>query len=396
MNRIPTELHKLIEFGLGGDGWQNFVNHYNEKYDKVQIDGFTFAPTTLSYTFSQLISNLGITTLPAYVDPESPGYEKALSQLAGKVGNIPTQKAFYRLNRVLLREKMLLMQKFGNSALTSETQDAILGVLDESTEGLIKGFYNSLTHQRMQIVSTGKFTISETNNPRGLKGITLDFGIEDSHFNTLAGQARWWTNEEHTNANIGTNADPIDYIKKRLKQIRRKHQIGVAMQLEMSQDLFDDLLTHPKVLARVGYSMFPTIKTDNEAIMAAQNYSDDALKATLSKLCGIDIVPRDTMAAVEKPGKDADGEPDLIVSQVENFKATNIAFVPKGMIGTIQGVTPLTLGYAPEDIAQFNGGRLILSQRVIPETHSIYIESEAAQICVPSTPQAMFIDTVTI
>ena len=168
------------------------------------------------------------------------------------------------------------------------------------------------------------------------------------------------------------------------------------MQLEMSQDLFDDLLTHPKVLARVGYSMFPTIKTDNEAIMAAQNYSDDALKATLSKLCGIDIVPRDTMAAVEKPGKDADGEPDLIVSQVENFKATNIAFVPKGMIGTIQGVTPLTLGYAPEDIAQFNGGRLILSQRVIPETHSIYIESEAAQICVPSTPQAMFIDTVTI
>lgn len=396
MNRIPTELHKLIEFGLGGDGWQNFVNHYNEKYDKVQIDGFTFAPTTLSYTFSQLISNLGITTLPAYVDPESPGYEKALSQLAGKVGNIPTQKAFYRLNRVLLREKMLLMQKFGNSALTSETQDAILGVLDESTEGLIKGFYNSLTHQRMQIVSTGKFTISETNNPRGLKGITLDFGIEDSHFNTLAGQARWWTNEEHTNANIGTNADPIDYIKKRLKQIRRKHQIGVAMQLEMSQDLFDDLLTHPKVLARVGYSMFPTIKTDNEAIMAAQNYSDDALKATLSKLCGIDIVPRDTMAAVEKPGKDADGEPDLIVSQVENFKATNIAFVPKGMIGTIQGVTPLTLGYAPEDIAQFNGGRLILSQRVIPETHSIYIESEAAQICVPSTPQAMFIDTVTV
>lgn len=396
MNRIPTELHKLIEFGLGGDGWQNFVNHYNEKYDKVQIDGFTFAPTTLSYTFSQLISNLGITTLPAYVDPESPGYEKALSQLAGKVGNIPTQKSFYRLNRVILREKMLLMQKFGNSALTAETQDAILGVLDESTEGLIKGFYNSLTHQRMQIVSTGKFTISETNNPRGLKGITLDFGIKDSHFNTLAGQARWWTNEDHTNANIGTNADPIEYIKKRLKTIRRKHGISVAMQLEMSQDLFDDLLTHPKVLARVGYSNFPAIKTDDEAIMAAQNYSDDALKATLSKLCGIDIVPRDTMAAVEKPGKDADGEPDLIVSQVENFKATNIAFVPKGMIGTIQGVTPLTLGYAPEDIAQFNGGRLILSQRVIPETHSIYIESEAAQICVPSTPQAMFIDTVTV
>ena len=33
-----------------------------------------------------------------------------------------------------------------------------------------------------------------------------------------------------------------------------------------------------------------------------------------------EIVPRDSYAFVDKPGKDADGQPDLITEQVENFK----------------------------------------------------------------------------
>ena len=36
------------------------------------------------YTFSQLITSLGVKTLPAYVDPESPGYEAALGELEGR------------------------------------------------------------------------------------------------------------------------------------------------------------------------------------------------------------------------------------------------------------------------------------------------------------------------
>ena len=44
----------------------------------------------------------------------------------------------------------------------------------------------------------------------------------------------------------------------------------------------------------------------------------------------------------------------------------------------------------------YDGGRLKLTQRANPETHSIYIESEAAQMCVPRMPQYMFISTVTV
>ena len=111
MNTLPIDLYKVIEYGLGGDTWQEFIDRYKEKYDLLQIDGFEFEATKLDYTFSQLITSLGVKTLPAYVDPESPGYEAALGELEGRTGNIPTQKKFYRLNRVTVRQQLQLLQR---------------------------------------------------------------------------------------------------------------------------------------------------------------------------------------------------------------------------------------------------------------------------------------------
>lgn len=204
MNTLPIDLYKVIEYGLGGDTWQEFIDRYKEKYDLLQIDGFEFEATKLDYTFSQLITSLGVKTLPAYVDPESPGYEAALGELEGRTGNIPTQKKFYRLNRVTVRQQLQLLQRVGMSALTEEMQNVFLGLLDESADGLIGSYYNALTHQRMRIVSTGKFTIDTDNNPRGLKGITIDFNIPENHYQVLAGTSRWWTKDEHIPANQGS------------------------------------------------------------------------------------------------------------------------------------------------------------------------------------------------
>lgn len=397
MNTLPIDLYKVIEYGLGGDTWQEFIDRYKEKYDLLQIDGFEFEATKLDYTFSQLITSLGVKTLPAYVDPESPGYEAALGELEGRTGNIPTQKKFYRLNRVTVRQQLQLLQRVGMSALTEEMQNVFLGLLDESADGLIGSYYNALTHQRMRIVSTGKFTIDTDNNPRGLKGITIDFNIPENHYQVLAGTSLWWTKDEHIPANQGSASDPIMDIKNRVKGIRRKYHYLGKIRMELAQDLWDDLMTHTAVLKRIGHSLYPTVTDDSTVIANAQNEDEDRLKAIFKKLVKVDeIVPRDSYAFVDKPGKDADGQPDLITEQVENFKATNIAFIPVGQIGTIQGVEPLTLGYEANKVASYDGGRLKLTQRANPETHSIYIESEAAQMCVPRMPQYMFISTVTV
>lgn len=395
MNTLPLDLYSLIQFGLGDESWQEFVDRYEEKYDELQIDGFSFAPMQLGYTFQQIITSTGATPLPAYVDPESPGYEAALRSITGSSDNIPTQKMYYRLNRVIVREKLQLIQKVGAAALTPEMQSIFVGLLDESTDGLIKSFYNALTHQRMQIVSKGKFTIDATNNPRGLQGITIEFGIPGDHFDTLLSTDMFWTGPEHTKENEGGTSDPILYMKNRIKAIRRTYHYYGPIQIEMAVDLRDDLLTHSKVLGRIGHAMYPNVTDEATVVANAQNYDDDALTKYMSKLVGAPIVARDTYAYVTSPGKNKNKENDIVTTQIENFYPKNIAFIPTGELGTIMGVEPLTVGYDSKYVASYSGGRLKLTQRAEPKTHSLYIESEAAQICVPGQPQAMFISTVT-
>lgn len=391
MRNNPVDFYKLLEFGLGGDTWQQFVDRYKDKYEGMVIDGFEFAPTSINYTWQQLVAATTVTTLPTYVDPESPGYEKQRGSAKGETGSIPTQKAFYSLNRTIVREKMQLMQMFGQAALNQDMMNVIMGLLDESADGLIKGYYNSLTNQRMQIVSTGKFKIDATNNPRGIKDITFDFGIDESHFDTLSGTQRWWTNADKSTE--GTASDPIAYMKNKVKEIRSKYHYYGPLKIEMAKEMMDALLSHSKVLKRIGMMLYPLSSVDNSgatALAYAQNLADDAIKQALVRLVGCEIVERDSKAYVDDWTEDG----VLTQKEIENFSLTNISFIPQGTIGNIQGVTPLTMGYEPSKVAFFDDNRLVLSQRMNPETHSIYIESEAAELCVPSLPKYMFICTV--
>lgn len=388
MDTLNNTLYNIFQYGLGEDTWQEWVDRYAEKYDTFDVEGFDFAPVQISYTFAQLLATSGATSLPAYVDPESPGYETALHEVQGVTGNIPTMKKYYRLNRVVLQEQMALVEKLGGNGISAEMQNVFMKLLDEGTDGLIQSYYNALTHQRHQIVSTGAFTIDTVNNPRGLKGITLQF-VNASNISALSGTARWWTNATRTTE--GSASDPIKDMKDKVKSIRRDSHYYGGLHIEMAQDLFDDLTSHSKVLTRIGHYLYPTIDADATALSYAQNLADDAIKNAIEKLVGAKIVVRDTYAYVDTPNTD---EHDLVQTQIDNFKVVNVAFVPDGKLGDIMGVSPLTLGYDPEKVAKYNDGRLVLSQRAIPETHSIYIESEAAQLCVPSLSRYMFIMTV--
>lgn len=396
MNTYPdnsTALSNVMSLALGDGTFQEWIDNYEEKYNDVQIDGFVKAPLRLGRTWQQLIASTGATPLPTYVDPESPGYEVALRSLSGATGNIPTQKQYYRFNRVLLEEQLQLIQRLGNAAITPRMQEIFMQLLDESSEGLIKSYYNALTHQRMRVVSTGKFVISADNNPRGYQDVTIDFNVPSDNYDTLTGTARWWTKADRSTE--GTAADPIGYMKSRVKFIRRvKHFIG-HIRMEIAKPMWDDLLQHSKVRSEVGAYLYRNVNSTSADVLP-KYISDEEMRTAIAKMIEVDsIVVRDSYAYVSKPGKDADGLPDLITVPVENFKETNIAFIPEGIIGDIQGVEPLTLGYAPEDVASYDEGRLKLTQRAEPKTHSIYIDSECCQLCVPSAVQYMFISTVT-
>lgn len=393
MKTFNIGLYDLLSFGLGGLNWQSFIDKYNEIYDAEIIDGFDKAPLQLDTTFSQLIANAAATTLPAYVDPESPGYEKALQDVRGAMGNIPTFKAFYSLNRTTLQKRLQLISVYGKMALDGEMQETFLKLIDEATDGLIKGYYNALTHQRMQIVSTGKFVINSTNNPRGLQGIEIGFNIPAANFDALTTTARWWTNATHSTANEGNAADPISYMQARIRYIRNTKHVLVPMHIEMSNTLFDDLVQHSAVQKRIGYYIQPLASSDSVATGIAKNLSDEQIKQTLGRLVGMPIKTYNSVAYVDTVDTT---NHKIVPTPIENFKKENIAFVPDGKIGEIQSARILTLGYENDKVATYDGGRLTLSQRANAETHSIYIESESASLCVPSAVNQIFISTVTV
>ncbi len=401
MKTIPVTLRDMMNLGLMGEDWQTFVDHYEEKFDAITVDGFKFAPISLGYTWAQMLSKVGAQVLPTYVDPEAEGYEKPLGQMEGKTGNVPTQKLYYSVNRVLVREQMQLVQRFGQIALDDEMADIMFELLDEGTDGLIQSFWNALNHQRHQVVSKGQFEINATNNPRGIKGVTIGFNMPSANKDVLTGEDRWWKTDEHIKANEGKNSDPLMYLKNRVKAIRRTltgySRYSGPLNMEISKDLWDDMLTHSKVLFRLAANLYPTITDDTVRLTFLENNaSEDRFKEIIRKFIGVEeIKVQETYAYVSKPGTNADGEPDLVEERIDNFDPKNISFVPTTQLGRIQGVQPLSMGYDAEKVAYSMGNRLLIEQEDIPRTHSINVNGEMGQLTVPEAILHMYISTVT-
>lgn len=393
MNTRVNNYYDLMTFGLGGQNFQSFVDKFQLKYNTPQTDGFVWdSEIQLDYTYEQLIASLGITTLPVYVDVDSEGLDKSFGDFKIGTNKIPTQKHRYAMNAKMLRERMIMVQKFGEAALNSEARTALMDLLFDSTDKLIGGNRNALTHQRMRVCSTGQFTIDLENNPRGLQGITFDFGIPTSNKETLNGTARWWTNAEHITANEGSASDPLLYLKNKRKAMKK---MGYpAGHFEMSSDLYDDLLTHSKVLARIGYSLYPIAAGDDAAKSYAANLTDEAKKDAIERIVGAPIKTYDSVAAVEKFDE---ASKSIKPVTIDNFKATNVSFVPDGQIGTIKSVRPMVFTDDPtQRIAWFDGGRTLITNRFEAKTKTMYVESEMAVLCVPNMPQYMQIYTVTV
>lgn len=393
MKTVPITLRDMVLLGMYGEDWQTFVDKYDEQFNAITIDGFDFAPVSLGYQFQQMLSKVHATVLPTYVDPDSEGYEMPLGQMEGKTGNIPTQKLFYSVNRNTVREQMQLAQRVGPAILDDEMANIMFGLLDEGTQGLYQAFVNALNHQRHQVVSKGEFTINATNNPRGIKGVTIGFNMPVANHDVLTGTQRWWTDADRTVE--GKDSNPILYLKNRVKDIRRVLHYKGPLEMELSQDLWDDMLGHSKVLPLVSSYIYRNISSDTVRADLIQFDADEVYKEAIRKMIKVDAIKiQETYAFVCKPGVDENGEPDLVEERIDNFDPNNVAFHPTGKLGDIQGVQPLSMGYDQEKIAYAMDNRLLIEQEDLPRTHSINVNGEMSQLCVPNAIRNMYISTV--
>lgn len=377
--------------GLGFDNakFQAFVDKFNDKYNTLQTDGFDWDDEIqIDFTYEQLQAELGIATLPTFVDIDSPAPYKSQENFTIGTNKIPRFKHGFAMNEKIIREQMILAQRFGG--LANGTKDVLLKLLFDSVDKLIKGNRNELTYQRMQVVSKGQFAITAENNPQGIKGITFDFGIPTANKVTLTSTSQWWTKADHTVANQGSKSDPLKDLKDWRKVASRA---GVPEgHFEMSQDLWDDLLGHTAVLSRIGYANYPAASTSDVAVAYAQNLTEDALKSVIERIIGAQIIVRDTKAVVEGYDKDTRS---LKKTAINSFEPTNVAYVPNGTIGTIKAVEPIAVDDPAARLAWFDGGRTIIKNTFNTDTNTQYVSSECTALVVPNVSKYMYIYTVT-
>lgn len=391
-----SNYYRLLEFGLGGQlsskTWQTFVDRFKDKYNMVNIEGFEWDKAQYSYTYEQLFAENAVATLPQYVDLESDGLDKSFGKFEIGKNKIPTQKHYYDLDRKIMYEMGQFFQEFGEAVFTEANKEIIRKLLFDSTRNLLQGNANAHTHQRMRIVSNGVLTLDEENSPRGLKGITFDFGVPTANKTENTGSRRWWTNAEHILANEGADSDPIEDLKT-MRKIAKRDYKGGKVHFEMTEELYDDLTTHTKVLRRIGAASNPAVASDTTAtIIVAQNMLPEQVKAYIEKLIGAPIVTRDSMAAVDKLNKKT-GELEPVM--IDNFNPLNVALIPDGTIGTIKGVKILALGSPTSIEARFDDGRTLLTQTFNDRIKTMRIESEMATLLVPNKPKYMWNKKVT-
>lgn len=382
MNTYPVQFYDLLSRALGGnDGrrLQGFLdNVVAQKYNELNIPGFKFAPDMqLDFTYEQIQKEIGLNVMASYVDLDSPAIPVGTEGAVLATGRIPRMKMVEYYNEDKYRKLLIAEQRFG--AGSDRVVSAAVKALFNTVDTLVGGHTNSLTYQRHQIVSTGKFTLNSTNNPNGIVGVTFASHVPNANVNTLSGTRKWWTDATH--ATEGSAADPIADMVAMVESARKK---GVKGHFEVNAAYLDVILKHSKVIAAIGANLFPLAEATSQATSAG--YLSRAKKIeVLADIVGAPINGIDAIVATEVWNKTNKA---LERKMIDAFEADVVVFVPDGDLGEFITVEPIALEGGT--YGTFYDGRLLLTVDVDAKYKCQSFNTEMTTLAVPNKPQYMW------
>jgi len=355
MDTYNIQFYDLLSRALGpGESIQSFLdNTMAAKYNKLELDGFVFDSfMQTDFTYEQIVGESPLNVMAQYYDVDSPALPDAALGFKAYTGKIPRMKKVEYFNEDKLRKmKLIEDRKSSTSAAIAEIAYEQLFI---TVDKLIGGHTNALTYQRHQAVSTGKFSITATNNPKGIKNIVIDYHVPSANKTTISTSSatRWWTSSTHSVANEGASADPIGDLKKIVEQARYD---GVRGHFEVEIDYLKECLAHSKVLSVIGTALLPASDSTAQAAYAAiQPY--ERLKASLESLIGAPIKAIDSLVPIESIDK---SEKAFTRSNVNAFEKNVWVFVPDGNIGVVKTVRPIAIDGGV--YGNFYDGRLLMT-----------------------------------
>jgi hypothetical protein len=379
MNTYDIQFYDLLSRAGKAEGkrLQAFIdNQVMQKYNELDIPGFAFAQDMqLDFTYEQIQKELGLNIMASYVDLDSPAIPDAPQGAILHTGRIPRMKKVEYYNEDKYRKMLIAEQRFG--ANSDRVFESALTELFITADNLIGGHINSLSYQRHQIVSTGKFTLTAENNPNGIKGLTFSSHVPTANVNTLSGTKRWWTNEEKTTE--GSAATPVEDMVAMVETARAK---GVKGHFEVNAATLTKILNHSKVAGVIGINALPASTAEAQAAFAA-TFSRARKKAILEELIGASIVEIDHKVVTQKITKGA-------VENVlfDSFDANVVVFVPDGNLGEIITVEPIAIEGGK--YATFLGGRGLLTVGADYVKKCQSFNTEMTSLVVPNLPQYMW------
>ena len=380
MNTYPVQFYDLLSRALGGnDGrrLQGFLdNVVAQKYNELNIPGFKFADEMqLDFTYEQLMKSAGINVMAQYLDLDSPATPIGTEGFVVATGRIPRMKMTEIYNEDKYRKLLIAEQRFG--AGSDKVVDGAVKALFNTADTLIGGHTNSLTYQRHQVVSTGKFTLNSTNNPNGLVGLTFSSHVPEANINKLSGNKKWWT--DATYATEGSSADPIADM---IAMVEAAQEKGIEGHFEINKTYLTKILGHSKVVAAIGANLWP-MATD---AAASASYLSRAKKLeVLAEIVGAPIVEIDAKVATEVWNKTAKA---LERKTMDAFEANVVVFVPNGELGEILTVEPIAIDGGT--YATFYGGRLLLTVDVDAKYKCQSFNTEMTSLVVANRAHEMF------
>jgi len=379
MNNYDVQVYDLLSrAGIsGGKQLQAFIdNQVMQKYNELNIPGFTFAADMqLDFSYEQVQRDFALNIMASYVDVDSPATPNAPKGATIARGRIPRMKKVEYYNEDKIRKMLILEERKG--AGSDVVRAAAYADLFVTLDNLIGGHVNSISYQRHQIVSTGKFTLTADNNPDGLKNLTFASHVPAANTTTLSGTARWWTNTDKTTE--GTAANPIANMTEMVENARRK---GVRGHFEVNYNFLTKILAHSKVVATIGINALPA--ADSAAQSSYASIMGRAQKkAALESLVGAPIVEHDHMVTVQKISK---GVVENVT--VDSFAGDVLVFVPDGNLGEILTVEPIAI--AGGTYANFLGGRGLVTIQADYQKKVQSYNTEMTSLVVPSLAQHFY------
>ncbi len=376
MDTYSVQFYDLLSRALGpGESIQSFLdNTMALKYNALQLDGFAFEPfMQVDFTFEQVFAEVGLNATAQYYDLDSPALPDGTPGFKSYTGKIPRMKKVEYFNEDKLRKMKLIEDRRSTSA--AQIADIAYQQLFITVDNLVGGHTNALTYQRHQAVSTGKFTINATNNPKGVKNVVIDYHVPAGNKTTLDGTARWWTSSTHTSGNEGAAADPIYDLQAVVKVARNK---GIRGHFEVNIDYLKECLNHTKVLTTIGISLLPASDSSTQAAYARiQPY--EILKARLESLIGAPIMAIDSIVSIESIDKT---EKAFVKTNVDAFEKNVWVFVPDGEIGVVKTVEPIAIEGG--QYGSFYGGRLLLTVGVDYVKKCQSYNTEMTSLAIPT------------